>query len=1024
MCFKVFLFLIGAVYINCQIISEDVYIAELMVESNVTLDALTVLGALKNITDLIVTVNVQLPYNATFTLQRTELIAECLIIGDNTQCNCSTGYIWSNQVCYNFNCCRESPCNQNVSNITPLCIAKVQVRINGSVIRPTPFTITDITTQLQNEFGRLNGFESLNVTNQSNTVVGFEAAVSVKFNTSTLQSIVTGLESKLQAVLWVDVVGMVTIESPSATVLYESDPVLKCTFEEASGSAGWNMSTQYQRFELNTGSVVKLDYTCVTQEYKSCVAVTLQKVTGLWSGTYECGFTTGSVRQTAKAQLNVALLPDVITLTIKPLTADCSVVPNPKTVAIQVKATIANSTESFVVWWTDSGGMEYNLNNQTNGGNLVYNFNADVSCHYTPQAQYINVTFQNTIGQTRSAQVNIPVIYVGSQFCKDDIIDQEIWPKTPGGATVIKRACEVGRVGYKSRTCQGTTWIPVTSYCVSEELNKVVDAADNFVKGLGATQDVAMVIFGGLKNSSIALLGSNSSNSMADIRASVDVLNAMSIGSKNVALQDNLFPDFIKAASNMLNKTWSGVNNSVVQNISSTYLQSVEDLVKNIKVNTSNGVKSSNLDLKFCSRSDCNISVFDISVNLNKTNGIMKTVAVKNLMDKLRNTFKTSEPTSLLISATIENNNDSSLGIRLQFPQKPLNPKTKPVCVFWDTKNSEWSTVGCTAKTSDGNGTVCECNHLTAFSVLMSKSNVSDPILDMITNVGLGVSICSLLIFLIVESLVWSAVVKTNLSHFRHTATVNIAMFLLLGDCSFLASASPQSLSETWCLVLTICKHLFFLAMFSWMLCMSVMLVHQLIFVFSPLRKRVFMFLSSIVGYVCPMLIVGSSYVYCKYTNTSYYDKDKCWLVYGGLLQGSTYAFFLPIGTVILTNLFSMVVVILTLLKSSAPEGSKADDKETVKSILKVVVFLTPVFGVTWVFGFGLLLLVEETTLFIIANYSFTILNSFQGLFLLITGVFAEQKVREEIFKIITGKSKGKTESTKNLNSTTYTKDK
>ncbi|TDH00065.1 hypothetical protein EPR50_G00183590 [Perca flavescens] len=113
------------------------------------------------------------------------------------------------------------------------------------------------------------------------------SAVSVKFNTSTLQSIVTNLESALKAVLWVDVVGMVTIESPSNTVKYESDPVLKCTFEEASGSSGWNMTTQYQRFELNTGTVVKLNYDCATQEYKSCVGVTLQKVTGLWSGEYK-----------------------------------------------------------------------------------------------------------------------------------------------------------------------------------------------------------------------------------------------------------------------------------------------------------------------------------------------------------------------------------------------------------------------------------------------------------------------------------------------------------------------------------------------------------------------------------------------------------------------------------------------------------------------------------------------------------------------------------------------------------------
>uniref|UniRef100_A0A3B4TZW3 Adhesion G protein-coupled receptor F3b n=1 Tax=Seriola dumerili TaxID=41447 RepID=A0A3B4TZW3_SERDU len=285
--------------------------------------------------------------------------------------------------------------------------------------------------------------------------------------------------------------------------------------------------------------------------------------------------------------------------------------------------------------------------------------------------------------------------------------------------------------------------------------------------------------------------------------------------------------------------------------------------------------------------------------------------------------------------------------------------------------------VGCVVKSSDGNRTRCECNHLTSFSVLMAKSDISTEILDMITYVGLGVSVCSLLIFLIIESLVWSAVVKTNLSHFRHTAIVNIAVFLLLADCCFLASSFPETISESTCLVLTICKHLFFLAMFSWMLCMSVMLVHQLIFVFSPLRKRVFMFLSSIVGYLCPILIVGCSYLYSKYTDKPYHNKDTCWLIFERVLEGSVHAFLLPVGTVILTNVFSMVVVIVTLMKSSVPDG-KSDEKETIKSIIKVVVFLTPVFGVTWVIGFFLLILDGDDPMFHVANYSFTILNSFQ----------------------------------------------
>lgn len=429
----------------------------------------------------------------------------------------------------------------------------------------------------------------------------------------------------------------------------------------------------------------------------------------------------------------------------------------------------------------------------------------------------------------------------------------------------------------------------------------------------------------------------------------------------------------------MLTKAWTGINNSALHDMSAGYLQAVEGLVKNIKVNKSEGFWSPNLELKFCSSSDCNVSVFDIDVNLNKTNGILKTVAVKNLTDKMKNNFGDTVHTSLVISATLENNGDSSLRIKLDFPNKQLGGK-KPFCVFWNTTEEDWSDLGCVVKNSNHQRTQCECTHLTSFSVLMARTDIFDQTLDIISNVGLAVSICSLIIFLAIEHVVWSAVVKTNLSHFRHTAVVNIATFRLLADCSFLASSFPKALSDSWCLFFTICKHLFYLAMFSWMLCMSVMLVHQLIFVFTPLRKRVFMFFSSIIGYLCPILIVGCSYLYSKYTEKPYYDPDLCWLVYEKLLEGSIHAFLIPIGTIILTNLFSMIVVIVTLTKTSVPENSKTYDKDTAKSILKVVVFLTPVFGITWIIGFAQLML-EEGIMLTVAYYSFTIMNSFQVMY-------------------------------------------
>lgn len=77
---------------------------------------------------------------------------------------------------------------------------------------------------------------------------------------------------------------MVNIEVPNTSVCYKSTPQLKCTFEEATGSAAWYMSRPGKRFELNNGVVVQLNYSCATTDYKSCIAVTLKEVTGIWEG--------------------------------------------------------------------------------------------------------------------------------------------------------------------------------------------------------------------------------------------------------------------------------------------------------------------------------------------------------------------------------------------------------------------------------------------------------------------------------------------------------------------------------------------------------------------------------------------------------------------------------------------------------------------------------------------------------------------------------------------------------------------
>lgn len=439
------------------------------------------------------------------------------------------------------------------------------------------------------------------------------------------------------------------------------------------------------------------------------------------------------------------------------------------------------------------------------------------------------------------------------------------------------------------------------------------------------------------------------------------------------------FQNFIDCASNLLNTSWVSGNSQRDYGIATLYLSSIENLVKNIQINNSEGYNSSNIQFQVCrNNTACNRTLFNVEVDFNSTSSMVKTMGILNMAPRLpKGIYQDSIFMSVIISAVIDNG--GPVNIRMAYPI-PENDSAgnSPFCIFWNTTEIKWSQLGCTLLKSTENMSYCSCNHLTSFSMLLSKTPVNLPFLDQITYIGLGISICSLIVFLIIECLVWNAVVKSNLSHFRHTSLVNIALCLLIADCSFVASSFPNILNNTLCLVLTLAKHFFYLGMFFWMLCLSMMLVHQLIFVFNPLRKKVYMPLAIIVGYFCPLVVVVATYLYySKRTDVTYYSQTSCWLTYVSGMQGSIYAFLFPIGVIIFANLCSMGVVILTLLKASATD-TKKDDKEAAKSVIKVIVFLTPVFGGTWILGLFVFLMDDNKFTKVLINYAFTIVNSLQ----------------------------------------------
>uniref|UniRef100_A0A3Q3AXI8 G-protein coupled receptors family 2 profile 2 domain-containing protein n=1 Tax=Kryptolebias marmoratus TaxID=37003 RepID=A0A3Q3AXI8_KRYMA len=249
--------------------------------------------------------------------------------------------------------------------------------------------------------------------------------------------------------------------------------------------------------------------------------------------------------------------------------------------------------------------------------------------------------------------------------------------------------------------------------------------------------------------------------------------------------------------------------------------------------------------------------------------------------------------------------------------------------------------------------------------------------------VGLSVHYMCLIVYIgfFREKNVTLDVVKTNTLYLRHTAHVNISLCLLVGNACFLASSETKSITEAWCRTSAVLKHFCYLAMFFWMLCLSTTLLHQTVFLFHKVSKKSYLRFSLALGYGCPVIVVFVTFLsYGAGSEGVYYSKDTCWLVYSGLFKGSIYTFVIPVATIVFINVFSMLVVIMKLLSHNQnADMSQEKEKAAAKTVLRSVILLTPIFGVTWVFGLATMIIDLTSGIQAdVVNYIFVVLNAFQ----------------------------------------------
>ncbi|XP_048063236.1 adhesion G-protein coupled receptor F1-like [Megalobrama amblycephala] len=318
-----------------------------------------------------------------------------------------------------------------------------------------------------------------------------------------------------------------------------------------------------------------------------------------------------------------------------------------------------------------------------------------------------------------------------------------------------------------------------------------------------------------------------------------------------------------------------------------------------------------------------------------------------------------------------------------------------PQCVFWNFSLDAWDSTGCEVKPSvnETGKITCECNHTTSFSILMSPFSIDHIALAYITYIGVAISMASLILCLIIETIVWKSVTRNYTSHMGHVSMVNIAVSLLIANICFIIGATitdqEQPTSVGRCSPVVFFMHFFYLALFFWILISALLLFYRTVMVLSQMSRFRMMAIAFIVGYGAPLLIAVIT-VASTAGPQNYVSKQACWLNWDE--SKALLAFVIPALTIVAINLVVLIVVLYKMLTRGVGAATQPDEKHALVVIARCVAILTPIFGLTWGFGIGTMVS-RDLGIHVV----FALLNSLQGFFILVFGTLLDSKIREAL---------------------------
>ncbi|XP_060583876.1 LOW QUALITY PROTEIN: serine-rich adhesin for platelets-like [Ruditapes philippinarum] len=582
----------------------------------------------------------------------------------------------------------------------------------------------------------------------------------------------------------------------------------------------------------------------------------------------------------------------------------------------------------------------------------------------------------------------------------------QVWNETSPGETVVFPCSKINQdlSDYVTRKCSKVgKWLLPQYNCIRKALEDITESV-NIIKEKPTTETVVHVLD---QLSSLTNQTDSNKTYSGELEAVTSTLEVIAtIDYTNITINDSLSTSFFETTSNLLNtsntESWQAIGD---QSSTSPEASSGASKVLDVISNFTDAISSSfnrdgggnfsktfdNLVLEIRSIQDSPNIKFpptgsqSASLDLPKASLTGSTtysaVLYKNLsgMMSINTAFSGNdiELGSSIMSVKLDRWTEvKDFNITLTFQHFETGQQLSATCSYRNASSVLWGKDGCKVEHSDNNETVCECDHLTNFAILMSpctKENVETQAIRIISIVGCSISMLCLIITMLTHIYYWQFV-KSD----RVKILMNLCFALLISYSIFLGGVD-RTANKDVCTTIAVLLQYMYLVVFFLMLVEAVEISFVVLYVFTT-ESRLKWILP--LAWLLPAVIVGIS---LAVTQTKGYGNDKsCWL---SIDDGLIWAFVGPALLIILVN-FILIVLVLKAIFKTKKLSQKSLKGRTIAGIRCLCVLL-PLVGCTWVIG---IFYVNEDLAWI--QYVFALCNGLQGLAIFVSHCLLNTQIK------------------------------